>query len=285
MTTCYLNGTFMPRSEARVSPMDRGFLFGDGVYELIPVYAHRPFRLAQHLARLDNSLAGIALANPLDTAQWHELVRELIRCNEWPDQAVYLQVTRGTQEVRNHVFPANTRPTVFATSDPLAPVSAELRARGASVISAEDFRWTRCDLKTTALLANCLLRQQAVEQGCAETVLFRDGLLTEGSSSNIFVVRDGVLLAPPKSRLMLPGITYDVVLELAARHGLAHEVRDIAEHEVREADELWMTSSSREVLPITRLDNVPVGNGQPGPVGARMQAWYDACKFEEKHCG
>lgn len=278
MSICFLNGGFVPRSEARISPMDRGFLFGDGVYEVIPVYGGKPFQLEGHIARLDRSLAGIRLANPYSDAEWADLVGRLTKAHAWPDQAIYVQVTRGTDVVRNHAFPKDVPPTVFMMCDPLPSVPAEQMEQGVAVVSAVDNRWLRCDLKTTALLANCLLRQLAVEQGCAETVLFRDGFLTEGSASNIFVVRNGVLLAPPKNHLMLPGITYDVVLGLAARRGQACEVREISEEEVRSADELWLTSSTKEVLPITLLDGKPVGSGKPGPVTLQLHAWYQEAK-------
>ena len=178
MSICYLNGGFVPRSEARISPMDRGFLFGDGVYEVIPVYGGRPFRLDAHIARLERSLAGICIANPHSHAEWADLVRRLVAAHPWPEQAIYLQVTRGADTVRNHAFPQDVPPTVFMTADALPPIPAEQLERGVSAVSAADYRWLRCDLKTTALLANCLLRQIAVEQGCAETVLFRDGFLT-----------------------------------------------------------------------------------------------------------
>lgn len=278
MSICFLNGGFMPRAEARISPMDRGFLFGDGVYEVIPVYGGKPFQLDAHIARLERSLAGIRMANPYSRAEWTDLVCRLVAAHPWTEQAVYLQVTRGTDTVRNHAFPRDVPPTVFMMADPLPPVPDEQMQSGVAVVSAVDNRWLRCDLKTTALLANCLLRQLAVEQGCAETVLFRDGFLTEGSASNIFVVKGGVLQAPPKSHLMLPGITYDVVLDLARKHGQPVEVRDIAEDEVRRADELWLTSSTKEVLPITRLDGQPVGNGRPGPVTLRLHGWYQLAK-------
>jgi D-alanine transaminase len=278
MSACYLNGRFLPLAEARISPMDRGFLFGDGAYEVIPVYSRRPFRAAEHIERLGNTLEAIRLPNPHDAAGWAAIVDEVVARNPWADQSVYLQVTRGADDKRNHAFPAVTRPTVFLMSDELLTTPPEQLATGVGAVSAADFRWLRCDLKTVALLANCLLRQQAVDAGCAETVLFRDGFLTEGSASNIFVVRDGVLLAPPKSHLMLPGITYDVVLELAARHGMPHEVREILEDEVRVADELWMTSSTKEVLAITTLDGQAVGDGKPGPLGRRMYAWYQDFK-------
>lgn len=280
MHICFLNGQFMPRAEARISPMDRGFLFGDGVYEVIPVYEGRPFQLEAHIVRLENSLAGLRIANPHSRAEWIELVRELVAKHSWPDQAVYLQVTRGADTVRNHAFPQDVAPTVFMTADPLAPVPAEQLEQGVAVVSAADNRWLRCELKTTALLANCLLRQIAVDQDCAETVLFRDGFLTEGSASNIFVVKDGVLLAPPKSNLILPGITYDVVLELARQHKQPLEVRNIREDEVRSADELWLTSSTKEVLPITTLDGQPVGNGRPGPVTRQLHAWFQQAKAD-----
>jgi D-alanine transaminase len=281
MSICYLNGGFVPRSDARISPMDRGFLFGDGVYEVIPVYGGRPFRLDAHIARLERSLAGIRIANPHTHAEWADLVRRLVAAHPWPEQAIYLQVTRGADTVRNHAFPQDVPPTVFMTADPLAPIPANQIEHGVAAVSAADNRWLRCDLKTTALLANCLLRQLAVEQSCAETVLFRDGFLTEGSASNIFVVRDGVLLAPPKSHLMLPGITYDVVIELAGRHGQPAEVREIREEEVHAADELWLTSSTKEVLPITRLDDKPVGTGRPGPVTRAMREWFALARREE----
>jgi D-alanine transaminase len=278
MSLCYLNGSYLPLAEARLSPLDRGFLFGDGAYEVIPVYSGHPFRLAEHLQRLENTLEAIRLPNPHPAAEWSEIVTTLVANNVWDDQSVYLQVTRGADRVRKHAFPATICPTVFLMIEPLVtPEQAQLDA-GVAVISAADYRWLRCDLKTVSLLANCLLRQQAVDAGCAEAVLFRDGFLTEGAASNIFVVRDGVLLAPPKSRLLLPGITYDVILELAARHGVLVEVREISEDEARNADELWMTSSTKEVLPITTLDGRPVGTGRPGELARRMHGWYQDFK-------
>ncbi|AWI77757.1 D-amino acid aminotransferase [Parazoarcus communis] len=278
MSLCYLNGRYQPLDEARVSPMDRGFLFGDGAYEVIPVYSRHPFRLEEHVARLESTLASIRLPNPHRPDEWAAIIREVIDRNVWEDQSVYLQVSRGADDKRNHAFPKVVRPTVFLMSEQLITPPDYQREEGVACVSAADFRWLRCDLKTVALLANCLLRQHAIDQGCVETVLFRDGFLTEGSSSNIFMVKDGVVLTPPKSHLMLPGITYDVVLELAVSHGLKHEVREILEDEVRHADELWMTSSTKEVLPITRLDDKAVGNGRPGPLGQQMYAWYQDFK-------
>ncbi|MBU1236443.1 MAG: aminotransferase class IV [Gammaproteobacteria bacterium] len=258
--------------------MDRGFLFGDGVYEVIPVYSRRPFRLAEHLRRLQASLDGIRLANPHGDAEWSALIDRIVAEGETDDQSVYIQVTRGPMAVRNHAFPKKITPTVFIMGEPLVTPPAEQRERGIAAVSAADFRWLRCDLKVTSLLANCLLRQMAIDAGCVETVLFRDGYLSEGSASNIFMVKDGLLLAPPKNHLMLAGITYDVVLEIAAAHGLPHEVRDIREEEARAAEELWMTSSTKEVLPIVTLDGKPVGTGKPGPVFAQMYGWYQDFK-------
>ncbi len=280
MSVCYLNGHWQDLDAARISPMDRGFLFGDGVYEVIPAYSDQLFRLDEHLRRLDKSLAAIGLDNPMSRAQWADLVREAIARNPMPDQSVYVQVTRGVSAVRNHAFPAEVTPTVFVMSEPLLSPDASVREQGVSAVSAADFRWLRCDLKAVSLLANCLLKQHAAEKGCAETILFRDGFLTEGAASSIFVVVDGTLLAPPKSHLMLPGVTYDVVLELAQTHGMPHQVREVLEDEVRGADELWMSSSTKEVLPITRLDERAVGKGKPGPMAAQMVEWYQAFKQE-----
>lgn len=264
--------------QASVSVMDRGFLFGDGAYEVIPVYSRRPFRLEQHLRRLERTLEGIRLANPLDLERWSGLVREIVARNAWEDQSVYLQVTRGADGKRNHAFPGKVDPTVFVMTEPLLTPPAEQREAGVCAVTAADFRWLRCDLKTVALLANCLLRQQAVDAGCAETILLRDGFLTEGAASNIFIVRGGTVIAPPESHLMLTGITYDVVIEICRMHGQPCEVREVLEAELRTADEIWLTSSTKEVLPITRLDDRPVGGGRPGPVFARAYAWYQEYK-------
>lgn len=261
----YLNGEFMPLHSARIPVLDRGFIFGDSVYEVIPVYSRHPFRLPEHLARLQRSLDAVRLDAPLAQPEWTRLVYQLIERNAPEDQAIYLQVSRGVAP-RDHAFPANAAPTVFMMSNPLSTPSRRLVENGSSAITATDFRWLRCDVKVTSLLANCLLRQHSVDAGADEVVMFRDGYLTEGSSSNVFAVKGGVLLAPPKNHLVLPGITYDVVLELAAANKVPLEVREIAEDEVRGADELWLTSSSKEVLAITTLDGHPVGNGKPGPV-------------------
>ena len=282
--TAYLNGQFLPLSEARISPLDRGFLFADGVYEAIPVYSRFPFRIDEHLSRLQDSLVGIALDNPHTREEWRAIISRLIAQAPFEDQSVYIQITRGADIKRAAPFPSGVAATVFLFSAPLIAPSAAQRESGVAAITAEDIRWARCDLKTVALLANVLMRQKAVDAGCAETIMLRDGYLTEGSSSNIFCVKDGVILTPPKDHRMLPGITYDIVLELAAEHGAPHEVRPVSEIELRSADELWMTASSKEVLAITTLDGLPVGKGalagKPGPVTCQMHAWY--CVFRDE---
>ncbi|HEX5338716.1 MAG TPA: D-amino acid aminotransferase [Gallionella sp.] len=284
--TVYLNGKFMALEEAFVPVLDRGFIFGDGVYEIIPVYSQRAFRLSEHLKRLQSSLDGIRLANPHSEAEWTELINELIARNASDDQYLYLHITRGVAR-RDHAFPQPpVSPTVYMMSSPLLHPAAGLLASGVSAVTATDNRWLRCDVKAISLLPNVLLRQLAVDAGCAETILIReeaapgDGFMTEGAASNIFVVRDGTLLAPPKNNLMLPGITYDVVLEIAAANHIPYQVRKIAKSEVLAADELLLTSSTKEILPITTVDGKPVGTGKPGAMFARLHTLYQDFKRE-----
>ena len=280
----YLNGEFMPIEQARIPVLDRGFIFGDGVYEVIPVYSRHPFRLAEHLRRLQDSLNGIKLANPHDDPTWMRLIGRLVELNEPEDQSLYMHITRGPAK-RDHAFPKDVTPTVFLMSNPLTTPPRQQVREGVCAITAVDNRWLRCDIKAIALLPNVLLRQEAVEAGCVEAVLLRDGFMTEGAASNLFVVSDGVLLAPPKDNLMLPGITYDVVLELAQANGMRYEVRKISEAELRGAEEVWLTSSTREVLAITKLDGASVGDGKPGPVFARMFALYQEYKDQVMRSG
>ena len=282
----YLNGKFIPLEEAYIPVLDRGFIFGDGVYEVIPVYSKHAFRLSEHLKRLQSSLDGIRLQNPHSEVEWTKLIGELIALNAGEDQYLYLHITRGVAK-RDHAFPQPpVQPTVFMMSSPLLHPAAELLASGVSAVTAVDNRWLRCDIKAISLLPNVLLRQMAVDAGCAETILIRDGsdtrgsFMTEGAASNIFVVKNGTLLAPPKDNLMLPGITYDVVLEIAAAHHIPFQVRKIARSEVFTADELLLTSSTKEVLPITILDGKPVGNGKPGAMFARLHTLYQNFKRE-----
>ncbi|MBL8497889.1 D-amino acid aminotransferase [Nitrosomonas sp. JL21] len=273
----YLNGKFMPIEDACIPVLDRGFIFGDGVYEVIPAYSRKLFRLAEHLDRLQHSLDGIRLKNPFQNEEWKTILEQIIAQNEGDDQYIYLHITRGVAK-RDHAFPVNVPPTVFIMSNPLLPPPSELLASGASAITALDNRWIRCDVKAISLLPNVLLRQLAADVRALETVLIRDGFLTEGAASNIFIVKDKVLLAPPKSHLMLPGITYDVVLELAASNQIPHEIREITESEVRNADEILLTSSTKEIMPITLLDNKPVGSGKPGEIFARLHTLYQHYK-------
>ncbi|SCY03452.1 D-amino acid aminotransferase [Nitrosospira sp. Nsp13] len=273
----YLNGDFMPIEEARVPVLDRGFIFGDGVYEVIPVYSRKPFRLAEHLHRLQHSLDGIRLSNPHSNKEWSHLLERIIAGNESDDQSLYLHVTRGVAK-RDHAFPKGVMPTVFIMSNPLLAPPAEWLATGVAAITASDNRWLRCDIKAISLLPNVLLRQMAVDVGAIETVLLREGFMTEGAASNIFVIKDGILLAPPKNHLMLPGITYDVVLELAFANEIPHEVREVSEYEVRTAQEILLTSSTKEIMPITRLDGKSVGDGRPGAMFALLHQLYQNYK-------
>jgi len=273
----FLNGEILPIEQAKIPVLDRGFIFGDGIYELVPVYSRVPFRLEEHLTRLERSLREVRIKNPYTRAEWRDVIQRLIAAQPFEDQGLYFQVTRGVAK-RDHAFPQGVEPTVFAMSNPLVSPPAALVERGAAARSAEDFRWQRCDIKSISLIGNCLLRQVSADAGEAETILFRDGRLTEASASNVFVVKSGVIQAPPKSQLILPGITYDVVVELAQGAGMALEFRDITEAEVRAADELWVTSSSKEVLAIVSLDGRPVGDGKPGPVFRSMYALYQEFK-------
>jgi D-alanine transaminase len=273
----YLNGQYLPIAQARVPVLDRGFIFGDGVYEVIPVYSGHPFRLGEHLSRLQHSLDGIRLDNPHTPEEWAEVMRGLLARNPGEDQYIYLHITRGVAK-RDHAFPKGVAPTVFLMVNPLVTPAQSQRESGVAAVTALDNRWLRCDIKAISLLPNVLLRQFAVDAGAAETILLRDGFLTEGAASNILVVRQGVLLAPPKTHLILPGVTYDVVLELAASHGITHEVREISEFELRSAEEIWLTSSTREVLAVATLDGKAVGSGKPGPLGQRMYQLYQNYK-------
>lgn len=277
--TIYLNGAFMPIEEAKISVLDRGFIFGDGVYEVIPVYSRRAFRLEEHLHRLQDSLDGIHLANPHSLTEWINIIHELIARNAPEDQYLYLHITRGVAK-RDHAFPVPpVPPTVFVMSNPLIHPNAELLRTGIACITATDNRWLRCNIKAIALLPNVLLRQMAIDAGCTESILIRDDeFMTEGAASNIFVVKNGVLLAPPKDHLMLPGITYDVILEIAAAQNIPYQIRKVLKAEVFDADELLLTSSTREVLAITQLDGKAVGDGQPGAMFAKLHALYQTFK-------
>jgi D-alanine transaminase len=274
VSTAYLNGTFLPLDQAQVSVMDRGFLFGDGIYEVIPVYNGKLFRLAQHLGRLQNSLDGVRIGNPLSDTEWTEVLTELVARNADSEQAVYLQVTRGAAARRDHAFPADTRPTVFAMSTPAPAVSSIASEAGIKAITLPDIRWQKCDIKAITLLPNVLLRQQAIDAETAEAILIRNGYATEGAASNLFIVHNGVLVTPPKGPSLLPGITRDLVLELAAANGIPFREAGITEQTLGQAEEIWVTSSTREISPVTHLNDSIVANGQPGPLWQRMIRLY-----------
>ncbi len=273
----YLNGQFLRIEEAKISVLDRGFIYGDGVYELIPVYRRRPFRLSQHLVRLQHSLDGIRLANPHSDAEWTTIVNELIARQPFDDQGVYFQVTRGVAK-RDHTFPAGVAATVFMMSNPLVTPTAEQVEKGVAVVTADDNRWQRCDLKTISLVGNVLMRQLAADAGAVETVMFRDGNLTEASASNVLVVIRGVIVAPPKGNLILPGITYGAAYEFAREAGLPFEIRSVSRAEVLVADEMWLSSSTKEVIAVTTMDGRPFASGTPGPVFRKMHALFQAHK-------
>lgn len=270
---CHLNGQQLLLTEARISPLDRSFLFGDGIYEVMPVYGGRMFRPQLHLDRLARSATALRLKNPHTAAEWLALLQSLMDANGGGDQYVYLQLSRGAEHGRNHAPLPDIEPTVFAYCSPWPAVSASTLEQGLACITAADTRWARCDIKSVALLANVLLRQQAVDANASETILLRDGELVEGSASTVHVVRQDTLLTPPDSTRLLPGTTRRVVEELADKLGIERRNVRVSEAELRSADEIWLGAATREVQPVTRLDGAAVGSGRPGPVWRRV---YDA---------
>ncbi len=274
-STCYLNGEWLPLREAKISVLDRGFIFGDGIYEVVPVYYRKPFRFEQHLARFERSTREIGLGNPLDRAGWRALVDRLIATCPDENQFIYWQATRGVAK-RDFAFPADTPPTIFAMTTPFTRPSQAQRSEGLRCVTRTDERWLRCDVKSVSLLGAVLARQFAAVQGADEVVQFRDGWLTEGSSSNMWVVRDATVIAAPRDRLILEGIRYGFVEELCNAAGVPFSVRRLRPEEVAGADELMLTSATREILPIVALDDRPIGSGRPGPVYAKLRAGYDA---------
>jgi D-alanine transaminase len=290
----YLNGELVPLSEARVPVLDRGFIFGDGIYEVAPLYAQTgaargrtPFRFQQHLARLARSVDKIGIVNPFDDAGWRALIERVVAANEADgglradqDAIAYIQVTRGVAK-RGHAFPAGIRPTVFVMVTPLNLPNAAQRAQGVRCVSAEDRRWLNCDIKSVSLLGNVLMAQYAAENDAFETIQFRDGMLTEGSSSNVWMVKDGVLSAPPRSHKILEGIRYGLIEELTGECDIRFEAREISEAELRAADEIIVSSATKEVLPVTQLDGQAVGEGKPGAVFAALYAAYQRAKTQE----
>jgi D-alanine transaminase len=284
-TLCYLNGEYTALRDAKISVLDRGFIFGDGVYEVLPVYAGQPFRFAQHMARLDRSLAELRIANPLSHAAWRDVAMKLL--NDFareagtpgaiPDQLIYIQVTRGVAP-RDHVMTTGVAPTVFVMTNLMKPVPATQRATGVACVTADDFRWEKAHIKSTSLLGAVFSRQISADAGAMETVMFRDGTLSEAAASNVWVVKDGCVLGTPKDNLVLEGIRYGLMDELCRAAGLGFELRRISRAEVFAADELLLTSATKEVLAITRLDGLPVGTGVPGPVYDKLYAGYQRAK-------
>ncbi|MGZ5028726.1 MAG: D-amino acid aminotransferase [Methylobacter sp.] len=272
--TVYLNGQYLPLCDAKISVMDRGFLFGDGIYEVIPSYSGKLFHFQEHMERLENSLSSIRLPNPHDRAQWLKILTPLLDKNL--DQSIYLQITRGVAPKRDHAFPEHVSPTVFAMCSNIVPF--ENLDSGVKAISVDDSRWEMCNVKATTLLANILLRQQAVEQGCAEAILVKDGYVTEGAASNIFAVIDGVLITPPIGREILPGITRNVILELAEQNNIPCSEDIISLDALKTASEIWLTSSTREIVPVVQLDDETIANGKPGPIWHTMNQLFQAYK-------
>jgi len=276
-STVYLNGEFLPLDKACVPVLDRGFIFGDGVYEVIPVYAGKAFRLQHHLQRLKNSMQAVRITNPHTDEEWNAIINEVVTRNNDGDQSIYLQITRGVAR-RDHRFPGDATPTVFVMSNLFDPVPKQQLENGVNAITLDDIRWQYCSIKSIALLPNILLRQQAVEQGAAEAILLRNGEVTEGAASNVFIVKDGIIITPPKTDCLLPGITRDLVVEQAHEHGLAVKEANIKQTELETADEIWLTSSTKEILPVTKLNGQAVGSSKPGTVWQKMYALYQAYK-------
>ncbi len=276
----WLDGRLLPLAEARISPLDRGFLFGDGVYEVLPVYGGRAYRLDAHLERLDRSLGEIRMPPALDRAGWLTAFGALVHGNGGGDLLLYVQVTRGVEAVRNHVPQPATRPTVFASVQPLPVIPASLIEKGAAGVTAEDIRWARCDIKSTSLLGNVLLRWMAADAGAAETLLLRGGMLTEGSTSSAHVVKGGRIATPPQTNAILPGTTRGVLFELAQRAGIASERRPVSEAELRSADEVIVASAGGGIRAITKIDGRPVGSGVPGPAFRSIHAAFIATRRE-----
>ena len=279
---CFLNGEFMPLAEARIPVLDRGFIFGDGIYDVVPVYGRKLFRFDEHLARLNRSMDKIRIPRPATDDEWLSRCRHLVASRPEADQVVYIQVSRGVAP-RDHVMPVHPVPTVFMMSNPLKPASTEQRHHGVACVTARDFRWERGDIKSTSLLGNVLARQLSADHGAVETIMFRDGYLTEASASNVWIAHEGALLGPPKSDHVLEGIRVELLRELCEDAGIAYNLRPVTEADVRAADEVMLSSATKEILPVTRIDGEEVGHGalrgKPGPVYARLYEAYQRAKL------
>ena len=276
-TLCYLNGDYTPLNQAKVSVLDRGFIFGDGIYDVVPVYGRKLFRFAQHLARLDRNLGKLHIVNPHTSEEWLARCRKLIAAHASEDQMIYIQVTRGVAP-RDHVMPVGVAPTVFIMASTMKRPSAQALREGVACVTAEDFRWERGDIKSISLLGNVLARQVSADAGATETILFREGQLTEASSSNVWIVRDGAVYGVPKSEHVLEGIRYELIRELCEQEGIPFTLQPISAAQVHGADELMISSASKEVLAVVQLDGQPIGSGKPGPVFQRLYSAYQGAK-------
>ncbi|WP_319379973.1 D-amino acid aminotransferase [Thiomicrorhabdus sp.] len=275
----YLNGEFLPMIDARISTQDRGFLFGDGIYEVIPVYQRKLFCFAQHLQRLKNSLQAVSIVNPLTDQEWLNLFNELIARHPWEDQFIYLQITRGIQMQRDHMPADCLQPTIYAYTNPLKPVAEHILQNGIQAITLEDIRWMRCDIKAITLLPNVMMKLAAKSHGADDALLIgRDGYVNEGTASNVFVVKNGILFTPPNGTRLLPGVTRLVIERIAQDIQLPLQEIPISEQALQEADEIWLSSSTKEALPVTRLNGEKVGTGKPGPVWHTMRDHYQQTK-------
>lgn len=282
---CYLNGTFTTLPDAKISVMDRGFIFGDGVYEVVPVYGGKLFRFDQHMARLERSLTELRMVNPLSTSQWTDVILKLVSSyaesvgarSDSIDQLIYIQITRGVA-MRDHVMPANIEPTVFVLTNVMVPPSAAQRSQGVACVTADDFRWEKAHIKSTSLLGAVFARQISFDVGAVETIMFRDGFLSEAAACNVWIVKNGKMLGTPKDNLVLEGIRYGLIEEICAAQGIDFELRRLSRQEVCDADEILLSSATKEVLAVTTLDGRPVGSGQPGPVYAQLFAGYQQAK-------
>jgi D-alanine transaminase len=286
---CYLNGEFTLLPDAKISVMDRGFIFGDGVYEVVPAYGGQLFRFAEHMARLDRSLAELRIANPLTRAQWAEVAQQLMTTfataqgvgTDALDQLIYIQITRGVA-MRDHVMPAGITPTVFVMTNTMKLPTEAQRSQGVACVTADDFRWEKAHIKSTSLLGAVFARQISFDAGALETVMFRDGFLSEAAASNVWVVKGGKVLGTPKDSLVLEGIRYGLIEEICRARGIPFELRRVSREEVQDADELLLSSATKEVLPVTLLDGQPVGSGRPGPVYAQLMAGYSEAKAQSR---
>ena len=276
----YINGEYLPQSQAKVSVLDRGFLYGDGVYEVIPVFSGKPLRLNKHLERLQRSMNRVLLDNPLTQEQWQEIFQTLLDSNPGGDRSIYLQVTRGAAPVRDLSLSTDVEPTVFVMVNDIKPVDFARLENGIEAVTVDDFRWKACDIKSISLIANVMIRLRANELNVMDAVMVRDGLVTEGTASNIFVVHQGMISTPPKSDCLLPGITRDLVIELARANGFKLEERDIKQDELETADEIWLTSSTREIAPVVKLDDHVIGDGVAGEYWKKIIAIYQDYKQE-----